>query len=64
MTRQFELAKPILRSVQLNGFSEKDISLNWMPLDHVAGTVYFHLRDVVIGCKQIQAPTEMILQDP
>lgn len=51
-------------SVQLNGFSEKDISLNWMPLDHVAGIVYFHLRDVAIGCKQIQAPTEMILQDP
>ena len=51
-------------SVQMNGFSHQDITLNWMPLDHVAGIIYFHLRDVFTGCQQIHGPTEMVLQQP
>lgn len=51
-------------SVQMNGFSNQDITLNWMPLDHVAGIIYFHLRDVFLGCKQVHGPAEMILEDP
>lgn len=64
MLRHSNLLSRQFGSVQLNGFSENDISLNWMPLDHVAGIVYFHLRDVAIGCKQVQVPTQTILQDP
>ncbi len=64
MLRHSNLLSRSSGSVQLNGFSENDISLNWMPLDHVAGIIYFHLRDVAIGCRQIQVSTEMILQDP
>lgn len=45
-------------------FSAKDISLNWMPLDHVGGLVMFHLRDVVLGCRQMHAPTEAVLRRP
>lgn len=45
-------------------FSATDVSLNWMPLDHVGGLVMFHLRDVVLGCRQIHAPTEAVLQRP
>lgn len=51
-------------SVQLNGFSSGEITLNWMALDHVAGIVYFHLRDVFLGCQQIHAATGLVLQDP
>jgi len=51
-------------SVQMNGFSSNDITLNWMALDHVAGIIYFHLRDVFTGCKQIHAVTQMVLEDP
>ncbi|MFF8104533.1 AMP-binding protein, partial [Streptomyces sp. NPDC016640] len=31
---------------QLNGLGAADVSLNWIPLDHVTGVVMFHLRDV------------------
>lgn len=47
-----------------NSHTEKDISFNWMPLDHVGGLVMFHLRDVVLGCKQVHVPTNTILGNP
>ncbi|MEV5433192.1 amino acid adenylation domain-containing protein, partial [Streptomyces sp. NPDC052701] len=49
---------------QMNHLGERDVSLNWIPLDHVTGVVMFHLRDVYLGCRQIHAPTSYILQDP
>jgi acyl-CoA synthetase (AMP-forming)/AMP-acid ligase II/nucleoside-diphosphate-sugar epimerase len=49
---------------QMNGLGADDVSLNWIPLDHVTGVVMFHLRDVYLGCRQIHAPTTWILQDP
>ncbi|MFE8956413.1 amino acid adenylation domain-containing protein [Streptomyces althioticus] len=49
---------------QMNGLGADDVSLNWIPLDHVTGVVMFHLRDVYLGCRQIHAPTSWILQDP
>ncbi|MYS28625.1 AMP-binding protein, partial [Streptomyces sp. SID7804] len=49
---------------QLNKLGAADVSLNWIPLDHVTGVVMFHLRDVYLGCRQIHAPTSWILQDP
>ncbi|MGW5652768.1 amino acid adenylation domain-containing protein [Streptomyces humi] len=48
----------------MNGLGERDVSLNWIPLDHVTGVVMFHLRDVYLGCRQVHAPTSWILQDP
>ncbi|HTQ31721.1 MAG TPA: AMP-binding protein [Opitutaceae bacterium] len=45
-------------------FTPADVSINWMPLDHVGGIVMFHLRDVIIGCRQVHAPTEAVLQHP
>ncbi|KUN00172.1 non-ribosomal peptide synthetase [Streptomyces yokosukanensis] len=48
----------------MNGLGERDVTLNWIPLDHVTGVVMFHLRDVYLGCRQIHAPTSWILQDP
>ncbi|MHC3475228.1 amino acid adenylation domain-containing protein [Streptomyces sp. 7R007] len=49
---------------QMNALGATDVSLNWIPLDHVTGVVMFHLRDVYLGCRQIHAPTSWILQDP
>ena len=49
---------------QLHNFSTEDVSLSWMPLDHVASLIYFHLRDVFIGCQQIHVATPFILQNP
>ncbi|MEM7552755.1 MAG: SDR family NAD(P)-dependent oxidoreductase [Cyanobacteria bacterium P01_A01_bin.84] len=51
-------------TIAMNNFTPEDISLNWFPLDHVGGIVMFHLRDVMTGCQQIHAPTQMVLQAP
>ena len=51
-------------TAQMNSFTYKDISLNWFPLDHVGGIVMFHLRDVYLGCQEIQVPTQVVLQAP
>ncbi|HHO59646.1 MAG TPA: AMP-dependent synthetase, partial [Thiotrichales bacterium] len=47
-----------------NHFGPEDISLNWMPLDHVGGIVMFHLRDVYNTCQQIQVATSWVLEQP
>ncbi|WNI18931.1 SDR family NAD(P)-dependent oxidoreductase [Actinacidiphila sp. ITFR-21] len=46
------------------GLRADDVTLNWLPLDHVGGVVMFHLRDVFLGCRQVHAPTRWVLQDP
>ncbi|HEY4988678.1 MAG TPA: SDR family NAD(P)-dependent oxidoreductase, partial [Opitutaceae bacterium] len=51
-------------AAQMNQFTPDDVSLNWMPLDHVGGIVMFHVRDVVVGCNHIDAPTDVVLQSP
>jgi acyl-CoA synthetase (AMP-forming)/AMP-acid ligase II len=51
-------------SRQMHDFGANEVSFNWMPLDHVAGIVYFHLRDVFLGAKQVHAATEAVLQNP
>jgi acyl-CoA synthetase (AMP-forming)/AMP-acid ligase II/thioesterase domain-containing protein/acyl carrier protein len=51
-------------SIEMNHFTDRDISINWMPLDHVGGIVMSHLRDITLGCKQIHTPTNFILQKP
>ncbi|MCS0602714.1 amino acid adenylation domain-containing protein [Streptomyces sp. LP11] len=48
----------------MNALGADDVTLNWIPLDHVTGVVMFHLRDLYLGCRQIHAPTSWILQDP
>ena len=64
MLRHANLMAMSQASSQTNGFTDRDVSLNWMPLDHVAGLVLLHLRDVFACCRQIQIPTTLILQDP
>lgn len=53
-----------LATAQHNGHNSDDVSLNWMPLDHVGGIVMFHLRDVVTGAHQVQVATDHILEQP
>ncbi len=51
-------------SIQRNGFSSEQTSLNWMALDHVGGIIYFHIRDVYLGAQQLQVDTDYVLADP
>ncbi|MBW4630462.1 MAG: amino acid adenylation domain-containing protein [Iphinoe sp. HA4291-MV1] len=64
MLSHYNLLSRTAGSIQMNGFSSSDVGLNWMPLDHVAGIIYFHIRDVYLGCQQIQVPTQLVLQEP
>ena len=58
------LLSQTMGSVQMNGFARKDITLNWISIDHVAGLIYFHIRDVYLGNKQIHFPLQFFLQEP
>ena len=49
---------------RVNGLSQQDITLNWMPWEHVASLVMFHLTEIYLGCQQIQVKSELILQNP
>jgi amino acid adenylation domain-containing protein len=42
----------------------RDVSLNWLPLEHVGGLVMFHLRDVYAGISQVHAPMSAFLLRP
>ncbi|HLZ56764.1 MAG TPA: non-ribosomal peptide synthetase, partial [Ktedonosporobacter sp.] len=48
----------------LEGLSQQEVTFNWMPLDHIGGLVIFHLRDVFLGCQQIHASPQTVLQTP
>ncbi|BBC27201.1 AMP-binding protein [Pseudanabaena sp. ABRG5-3] len=58
------ILKRSLATIQRNQFTSQDISLNWMPLDHVGGIIMFHIRDVCLACQQIHVATEFILGQP
>ena len=47
-----------------NGLSAEDITLNWMPLEHVASLVMFHLTEVYLSCCQIHVARDRVLKDP
>ena len=61
-------ARNLLASVygmaKVNNLTQQDITLNWMPIEHVASLVMFHLTEVYLGCGQIQVKSELILQNP
>ena len=47
-----------------NDLSAADITLNWMPLEHVASLVMFHITEVFLGCSQIHVARDRILKNP
>lgn len=51
-------------NAKMNGFTSQEVSLNWLPMDHVGGLVMFHLADVFSACQQIQANTSSVLKEP
>ncbi len=50
-------------NIHFHSYSSADVSINWMPLDHVGALVMFHLRDVCLGCDQLHVLPEIILQN-
>ena len=54
----------VASSAQHNAISRADICLNWLHLDHVGSLVRCCIRDIYVGCQQIHAPAELVLEDP
>ncbi|QSI44922.1 non-ribosomal peptide synthetase [Bacillus altitudinis] len=54
----------IISFEQANGFTHEDVSMNWMPLDHVGGIVMFHVHDVYLGCQQISPSIDQFIERP
>lgn len=56
----------ILRTVsacQYHKFTD-EVTFNWMPMDHVGGTIMSNVRDVYLYCQEIIAPVNYILEAP
>ncbi|MBN2535365.1 MAG: amino acid adenylation domain-containing protein [Spirochaetales bacterium] len=47
-----------------DNFKRDEVTLNWMPLEHVGGIVMFHIRDVYLGCRQIICKIEHFISNP
>ncbi|NUS82221.1 MAG: SDR family NAD(P)-dependent oxidoreductase [Streptomyces sp.] len=48
---------------QARGYGPDDMTMNWMPLDHVA-IVMYNVRDVFLRCGHVNATTARFLADP
>ena len=45
-------------------YRPEDVTLNWLPFDHVVPMLTFHLKDVYLGCSAVQVPTERVIANP
>jgi acyl-CoA synthetase (AMP-forming)/AMP-acid ligase II/thioesterase domain-containing protein/acyl carrier protein len=54
----------IAASALHNDYSADDINLNWLPFDHVVPILTTHIKDCVLGIRQIQLTTRSVLTDP
>ncbi|MBD2776532.1 SDR family oxidoreductase [Iningainema sp. BLCCT55] len=51
-------------TVRMNNFTQEEVTLNWMPLDHVGAIVFLGIMAVDLACHQIHVPIELILRQP
>lgn len=49
---------------QYNGYESDDVTINWLPMDHVVPLLMYHIKDLYSGITQIQIPTDQVLADP
>ena len=49
---------------RVNNLNSEDITLNWMPIEHIASLVMFHLTEVYLCCQQIQVENSLVLEQP
>jgi len=51
-------------SAQFNRYCADDVVLNWLPVDHVVPTLTCNLKDVYMGCQEIQVETNVVIAEP
>ena len=49
---------------RFNAYGADDVSLNWLPLDHVVPILTSHLKDTYLGTRQIMVSTSIVLAEP
>ena len=62
--RHLGILHHIMASASYNEYRDDNVSMNWLPFDHVVPILTTHLKDVVLGIQQIQLPTASVLLDP
>jgi len=50
-------------TIQANQLNSSDITLNWMPLDHVGAIIFLSCLPIHLQCSQVHVPTAYILED-
>ncbi len=51
-------------NIQYFEFSSKTVFLNWLPSEHAASLILFHILPVILHAEQVQMQTGLVLQDP
>ncbi|MCM3291426.1 thioester reductase domain-containing protein [Paenibacillus sp. MER 180] len=64
MLSQRNIFARTLAEIEMYGFNDNDVDLNWMTLTHAAGLVWTHIRDMYLDMLQIQVKSELILRNP
>lgn len=54
----------VAASTVANNYNSNDVTLNWLPFDHVVPILTFHLKNIVLGCEQYEIPHQKILSNP
>ncbi|WP_111977562.1 type I polyketide synthase [Algibacillus agarilyticus] len=51
-------------TIQMNGFTAEDVTLNWMSMDHAGSLVFLGVMGVALKCNQFHVPIAYVLQKP
>lgn len=51
-------------SAQSIGYCSKDVTFNWLPVDHVVPILTFHIKDIYLNCTQVHVRPDYILSAP
>ncbi len=51
-------------TIQMNGFTSADVTLNWMSLDHAGSLVFLGVMPLALGAPQVHVPIDYVLKDP
>ncbi|MDP3515990.1 MAG: AMP-binding protein, partial [Pseudohongiella sp.] len=51
-------------TIQMNGFTADDVTLNWMSLDHAGSLVFLGVMPLALGATQVHVPIDYVLKEP
>ena len=62
--RNESILSRVRATIQFNEFTIDEVSLNWMPLDHVGGLVMYHVLSVYLACEQVIPTIDSFIENP